>query len=427
MTQDPLQDAPDQPDTKPGQAARFAAFESPFLHAPEGARGVFLVTFAAGCGPLAAGLLLFGWRAGLVAAVSIASCALIERLYYYVTKTPALLGRSHAYLVGLLLALTLPAYVPFYVPVVGAAFAIIVGKGVFGGVGHFIWQPALVGRLAVAVLFSTQLTTPAPNHPGSGPILAQGRLLVGDIRSAGYQDRFKTWRDSQASPGADALLVRRPEVTLKYVTNRRDPEFSGLTIRNPGTLDSGTLAMLKLPPINEMIYGARPGGIGETCIIVIVVSGLYLVYRNYVRLQLPLVFIAAAACVAAIAPVCLSGPHGTTVARWFPSVIKAEGSDAWLMYVAYQLLTGEIFLAAFLLAAETTSRPVTVGGQVIFAACGGALAMLGKLYIDTPIPAYMAVLAVNTMTVVIDDFWRPRVFGQKHFAMLMGWRKEKEP
>jgi len=409
---------------EPEQSAWFPAFESPFLHAPEGARTVFLVTFAAAAGPLAAGLLLFGWRAGLVAATSIISCAVIERLYYYVTRTPALLGRSHACLVGMLLALTLPAYVPWYVPVVGAAFAIIVGKGVFGGVGHFIWQPALVGRLAVAVMFSVKLTTPVPNYPATGPILAQSRLLVGDIRSTRYQEDFRIWRGTPAPPGADAFLVRRPEATLKYLTDSRKAGFSGLVYRSDEVLQSGPLALLKLPPINEMIYGARPGGIGETCIVVIIVAGLYLVYRNYVRLQLPLVFIIAAGCVAAVAPIYFAGPHDTVVTRWLPLFV--QGRDTGLIYVAYQLLSGELFLAAFLLACEMTSRPVTVGGQVIFAACGGALAMLLKLYVDTPIPAYMAVLAVNTMTVIIDDFWRPRVFGQKHFAFLLGrWRAKQ--
>jgi len=423
MAEDLPQNAQEQRIAGEEQAARFPAFESPFLHAPEGARTVFLVTFAAACGPLAAGLVLFGWRAGLIAAISIAGCAVIERLYYYVTRTPALLGRSHAYLVGLLLALTLPAYVPWYVPLVGAAFAIIVGKGIFGGVGHFIWQPALVGRLAVAVMFSVDLTTPATNYPATGPILAQSRLLVGDIKSTRYQEDFRIWRGVPAPPGADAFLIRRPETTLKYLTDRRDPGFSGLAYRSDQALQSGPLALMKLPPINDMIYGARPGGIGETCIVVIIVAGLYLVYRNYLRLQLPLVFIVAAGCVAAIAPVYFAGPHDTVLARWVPFII--EGRDTGLMYVAYQLLSGELFLAAFLLAAEMTSRPVTVGGQAIFAACGGALAMLLKLYVDTPIPAYMAVLAVNTMTIVIDDFWRPRVFGQKHFAFLLDWRRGK--
>ena len=124
---------------------------APLIRAPEKIRTVFMVTTGAACLPLAAGILIFGWRAALVAFVSIVSCVSIERLYFRVTHSPALLGRSHAYLTGVLLALTLPPFTPWYVVLLASAFAILIGKAVFGGVGHFLWQPALVGRFAVAV------------------------------------------------------------------------------------------------------------------------------------------------------------------------------------------------------------------------------------------------------------------------------------
>ena len=120
--------------------------KAPLLRAPEKIRTVFVVTFAAACVPLLAGIFLFGWRAAWVAVVAVASCTIFERLYFRVTHTPALFGRSHAYLTGLLLALTFPAFTPTVVIVLAAAFAILIGKAIFGGVGHFLWQPALVGR-----------------------------------------------------------------------------------------------------------------------------------------------------------------------------------------------------------------------------------------------------------------------------------------
>jgi len=405
-----------------GEPERFTAFESPFLHAPEGARTVFLVTLAAACGPLLAGLVLFGWRrAGMVAALSIAGCAVIERLYFRVTRTPALLGRSHAYLTGLLLALTLPAHVPWYVPLVGAAFAIIVGKGIFGGVGHFLWQPALVGRLAVAVMFPVVLASPSGEAPGTGAILAQNRLLIGDLCNARSADGFRHWRRRPAPPGADAFLVETPCSILRGLTQAPAPIFGALAFPREDMARARPAVLMKLPPVNDMLYGARPGGIGETCIVVIIVAGLYLVYRNYVKLELPLTFVAAAACVAAVAPIRLAGYNDTVTTVWLP--ILTEGLDTGLVYVAYQLLSGGVFLAAFFLATEMTSRPVTSGGQVIFAAGCGAGAMLLKLYVDTPIPAYVAVLAMNTLTPTIDAIWRPRVLGQKRFAWLGLGRK----
>ncbi|MHC4983359.1 MAG: RnfABCDGE type electron transport complex subunit D, partial [Planctomycetota bacterium] len=188
------------------------ALEAPFLRAPENARTVFAVTLAAACAPLAAGLMLFGWRAGVVAGVSIASCAFIERLYYRVSRTPALLGRSHAYLTGALLALTLPAFVPWYVPVVASAFAIIIGKAIFGGVGHFVWQPALVGRLAVAVMF------PSIMSPVDWPLLARSRLLVGDVCKVKTPEDYRAWSRQPPLRGADGFRLPPPQRALAKLT-----------------------------------------------------------------------------------------------------------------------------------------------------------------------------------------------------------------
>ena len=326
------------------QAKRFPAFEAPFLHAPEGARTVFLVTLMAACGPMLAGLVLFGYRAGIVAAISIASCATIERLYFRVTHTPALLGRSHAYLTGLLLALTLPAHVP----VVAAAFAIIVGKGIFGGVGHFLWQPAVVGRLAVAVMFPAILATPVAKLPGTGAILAQSKVMIGDIRNTRYVEDFRQWRGRPAPNGVDAFLIETPASTLRGLTYARAPAFSALACPPADVPQARPAALMKLPPISDLLYGATPGGIGETCVVVIIIAGLYLVYRNYIKLQLPIGFIVAAGCVAAIAPIYLAGPNDTVVTLWRP--LLAEGLDTGFIYVSYQLLSGGMFLAAFFLA-----------------------------------------------------------------------------
>jgi len=410
------------PAAAPEPTGYFPAFESPFLHAPEGARTVFLVTAAAACGPLAAGLVLFGWRAGVVTALCVAACVLTERLYFFVTRTPALLGRSHGYLTALLLALTLPAYVPWYVPVVAGVFAIIVGKGIFGGVGHFLWQPALVGRLAVAVMFPVVLAGPDARLSGTGAILAQENLVVGDIRDARYVSDFRQWRNHPAPEGADALLVDQPVSLLRGLTQAPQPPYSALAEVPTDLPRAKPAALRSLPRINALLLGARPGGIGETCALIIVVAGLYLVYRNYVKIELPLAFLLAAAAVAAVAPVRLAGPQDTVVTMWFPILGDrfSEGQtqlDVGFVYVWYQLLSGAMFLAAFFLATEMTSRPVTSGGQVIFGVGAGALAMLLKLYFDTPIPSYMAVLAMNTLTPTIDAIWRPRVLGQRHFSM----------
>ena len=248
--------------------------DSPFLRAPEGAKTVFLTTVLAVCGPLLGGVVMFGWRASMTAALAIASCVITERLYYRVTRIPALLGRSHSVLTGVLLALTLPAFVPWFVPVVAGAFAIIVGKAVFGGVGHFVWQPALVGRLAVAVLFPALLTVADARFEGRQPVLAQNRLLVGDIREAAYGNDTAPWRGRAAPHRKDAVLLTPPTRILRGLTDRKAPAYSSLVRRPADQPDAKPAGLLQMPPMENLFYGARPGGLGETCILLLIVACL---------------------------------------------------------------------------------------------------------------------------------------------------------
>ena len=406
---------------------------APFYRAPEAVRTIFIVTFAAACGPLLAGVVLFGWRALVVAAISILSCALIERGYYAVTRTPALLGRSHAYLTGLLLALTLPAFVPWHIPLIAAAFAIIVGKVIFGGVGHFLWQPALVGWLAVAVVF------PSVTNPRHWSLLAREQLVTGDITITGPPRELRKWAETPAPANAHAFSARPPGAVLMDLSDSERPAFSALALRDiPGLDDLGKgtetppnppdmkqikpSVIMQMPRINELLYGARAGAIGETCIIVIIVAGLYLVYRHYVKWQLPVAFILSAAVVVAIAPVYLAGPDGQARGVWLP--IVSEGFDVGFVYVCYQLLSGELMLAAFFLATEMTCRPTTTGGQVLFGICCGVLAMCLRMFLMVQFSCFMAILAMNTFTPTIDALWRPRVLGRKPLLLRLLHRRK---
>ncbi len=370
---------------------------APFLHAPEASRSIFVTIFVAACVPLGAGIVFFGWRALLVAVLSIAGCVATESAYYRVTRTPSLLGRMHAAVTGLLLALTLPASVPWYVPLVGSAFAIIVGKAIFGGVGHFLWQPAIVGRLAVAVIFAPPLFSANLANPPSWPLLAQDRIVIGDARSAKPVSTYRRWSGTPAPVDADAFALPRPQRHLRELT---------LPINRPTASITSTLR--HMPTAWDLISGAHGGGIGETCAIAIIIAGLYLIYRNYVSGHLPGMFILAAAATVAIAPI-RTGDGASW--QWFP--IVSEGLDVGFTYVAYHLLCGELLLAGFFFAGEMTSRPVTAPAQAVFGLLCGAGAILLRLYMTIPIPAYAAVLICNTLTPLLDAAIRPWAFVRK--------------
>jgi electron transport complex protein RnfD len=394
---------------------------SPFVRAPESARVIYLVIMLAAGGPLLAGLVFFGWRSLVVSAIAIGSCAVTERLYYRLTHTPAMLGRTHGYMTGLLLALTLPAFAPWYVPLVAGVFAILLGKAIFGGVGHFLWQPALVGRLAVAVLF------PAVLAPAHWPLLTPRHVVRGDLQRAAHVDSQRRWAHATAPGDAHAILLTPPRRKLSTLGQAGKARWMALafdTDRAERYQAPPPTLLLQLPALKDLLYGARPGGIGETCTIALLVAGIYLIYRNYIRWQLPLAIILAAAGGFAVAPIRLFAPGGTETLVWLPAL--HEGLDVGFTYVNYQLLSGQLILTAFFLAPEMTSRPVTAGGQTLFGIGVGLLTVILTLYFNVTIPAYMAVLAMNTFTPVIDTLWRPPVLGQRPWYLRLLPRRPRK-
>lgn len=89
------------------------------------------------------GIYIFGASAALTVAISVATCVVVEYIYQKLMKQPITVGDLSAALTGLLLALNLPSGAPFWMPILGGIFAIIVVKQVFGGLGQNFMNPAL--------------------------------------------------------------------------------------------------------------------------------------------------------------------------------------------------------------------------------------------------------------------------------------------
>ena len=105
-----------------------------------------------------AGIYFFGYHALFIIILSVLSALITEFLILKVRKKEFRMDGS-AIITGLLLALVLPPTVPWWVPVVGAVFAIAIGKQVFGGLGQNIFNPALVGRAFLMACWPVLLTT----------------------------------------------------------------------------------------------------------------------------------------------------------------------------------------------------------------------------------------------------------------------------
>ena len=119
---------------------------------------------------LIAGVIVQGLRAALVAAVCVLSALAGEWLLRLVLRQYNTLPDGSALVTGLLLALTLPASVPYWTAAIGGLFAVIVVKGICGGLGQNTFNPALGARAFLMLLFPACLT----RFPALGAPLSLG-------------------------------------------------------------------------------------------------------------------------------------------------------------------------------------------------------------------------------------------------------------
>ena len=186
--------------------------------------------------PTIAGIYLFGYRALLVMAVSIAVAVLTEYGVKKLRKRPFVMDGS-AILTGLLLALTLPPTVPLWMVAIGSVFSIAIVKEAFGGLGHNIFNPALGGRAFMAVSFPAEMTS---------WVLPRG---------------FATDAVTTATPLAEGFVWQLDRLEL----------------------------------YKAMLLGNIGGSIGETSALLILVGGLLLIALRIVDWRIPLAYIATVA------------------------------------------------------------------------------------------------------------------------------------
>ncbi len=174
---------------------------------------------------LIVGVVMLGLRALLVTLISVAAAAVTEWLYAALTKTRNTTVDGSALVTGLLLAMTLPASVPFWQAAVGSIFAILFVKVLCGGLGQNIFNPALAARAFLMLIFPAGLT------------------------------RYYAL-------GVDAVTAATP---LHHMVM---PALPGETIL-------------------DMFLGNCPGSIGEISALALLLGGGYLVCRKVISIRIP--------------------------------------------------------------------------------------------------------------------------------------------
>lgn len=302
---------------------------------------------------LAAGVWYFGIGALLIVATAAAGSMFGEWATGKARPRGASLRDYSAPLTGMLLGLTLPPGLPLWMAFLGGFVAIALGKAIWGGLGHNLFNPALVGRAFLQAAFPTTLTTWAPPGDASGFLSLRGSLF-----SPPFLHR-----------STDAVTAATPLALHKF-----DRVTTGVT---------------------DLLAGNTAGSIGETSAAVLLLVGIILVARRVFEWRVPAAMLLAVAAFSGIL-------HLVDPVR-YPA--------PFLMLLSGGLLFGAVFMAT-----DPVTSPTTTRGAWIFGAGVGFLVVLIRIYGGLPEGVMYAILLMNAAVPHIDRATQPRAFGRRSRA-----------
>lgn len=297
------------------------ASNSPVI-APRKTQSVMIDMLIALAPALIAAIVFFGLKAAVIIAVCVGTSLLSEFVFNLLAKKKQTVGDLTAVVTGLLLALNLSTKVSLWQCVVGSVFAIVIVKCAFGGLGRNVTNPAITARVMLLIAFT-------------------------DV-SGGAMTRF-----AELESGATPLAVLKGEAGA-------------------------------LPSMLDMLLGNRGGAIGETCIIALVLGGIYLIIRKVITWEIPVFYIGGVF----LLTLAFSGDVTTAV---------------------YHVLGGGLVLGAVFMATDPVTSPKKWYRKAIYGLLCALITVLIRFYGNYPEGVSFAILLMNIICPYIDKIGAKKV------------------
>ena len=306
---------------------------APFWHSGNRVTERNYHTFLAALPAVLMGFSHYGIPAIGVISLCVSTAIIWELAINLASRRPITIGDGNAALIGLLFGMLLPATMPWWAVVTGTLIAVVIGKQIFGGIGSNAFNPV---ALAIAIIMVSWKDL----------FDFDGMLLNYDLEFASAY----------------------PIAAAKY--------FGTEGINSFGLWD--------------LFMGRQIGGIGATFGLGLLVGGVYLILRGFIRWEISISF--------------LVGIYITALLFNLLDPIRYVSP-------AYHLLTGYSLIGAFFLATEDSSSPVNVIPMLIYGATGGIMTVLIRnigAYVDGVI---LAILVINLIHPLLDKI-RPKALGK---------------
>jgi electron transport complex protein RnfD len=304
----------------------------------------------------------FGW--GIVINITIASAAALasEAAVLSLRQRPLQpsLGDASAVVTAVLLALALPPLAPWWLTTLGAAFAIVFAKHLYGGLGYNPFNPAMVGYVVLLISFPREMTAWLPptllsTHP-LGFFETLSAIITGDLPPGLTLDAV-----TMATP----LDVMKTQLALDH-----------------------TVSEVRASPL----FGDFAGKGWEWMGNLFFLGGLWLIYQRVITWHIPVAMLGSLFAMALV--FALGDPDG------HPSAM-------------FHLFSGATILGAFFIATDPVTASTTPRGRLIYGAGIGLLTYIIRTWGGYPDGVAFAVLLMNSAVPLIDHYTQPRVFGHR--------------
>ncbi|MBE6964188.1 MAG: RnfABCDGE type electron transport complex subunit D [Ruminococcaceae bacterium] len=300
--------------------AKLTVSAAPHIHSGASTNRIMLDVILSLVPATVAAVVIFGTKSLVVILACVVTAVLAEFLFNLACGRKQTIGDLSAVVTGLLLALNLSTNVPAWQCVVGTAFAVVCVKCIFGGLGHNFANPAITGRVFMLVAFSA------------------------------------------VAGGANPTIV---ELTASATPLE--------------LLAKGEEAAAAVPSVLDLFLGLHGGAIGETCILALVIGGIYLLLRKVIRWHIPVVFIATV----------------------FVLYLIFTGD---VMMAVNQIFAGGLFLGAIFMATDYVTSPINTRGRVVFALGCGAITFIIRYFCAYPEGVSFSILIMNILTPYIEKW-----------------------
>lgn len=292
---------------------------------------------------------LYGWRVPVTTALVFALGIGTEYLFEKSRKKKV----SEAVLVtSALYALSLPPYTPLWIAAVGIIFAVGMGKGVYGGFGRNIFNPAITGRLFIYLTFPTVLTT--------------GWMVPALIDATGGMTGLF---GSSGSGAIDAITAATPLAQMR----------------------SGTM-----PNLWHLFLGFRAGSVGESSILLIVLAGAYLLYTKTANWRMMISSLVGAVLF--------------TAAFYFGNLIPGispanfTGVQHLVPILAY-MMSGSIMYVIVFMTTDPISAPNNPRAQLAYGFLIAGVSMAVRTFSGFPEGTSFGIMIGNTFSALLDEMF----------------------